>query len=84
MAVEFTEKVCVTAANLPILLAMMFFDPVFAVVVSATAGLWGLLEAEFAGELRCSTCRRIVLPAAAGAFAFRTRGSDCWVSLATL
>ena len=70
MAVEFTEKVWVTAANLPILLAMMFFDPVFAVAVSATAGLWGCWRLS-SGRVALFNLSAYLLPAAAGAFVFR-------------
>jgi len=70
MAVEFTEKVYVTAANLPILLAMMFFDPVFAVIVSAMAGLWGCWRLS-SWRIALFNLSAYLLPAAAGAFVFR-------------
>ena len=69
MAVEFTEKVTVTAANLPILLAMMFFDPAFATIVAATAGLWGFWKVS-SPRIAVFNLSVYVLPAAAGAIAF--------------
>jgi hypothetical protein len=41
LAVEFTDRITLTASNLPILLAIMFLGPGPAVVVAAVAGLWG-------------------------------------------
>ena len=41
LAVEFTYGVTVTAANLPILLAMVFLGPAPAMIVAAVAGAWG-------------------------------------------
>ena len=41
LAVEFTDRITLTASNLPILLAMMFLGPVPAMIVAAVAGVWG-------------------------------------------
>ncbi len=41
LAVEFTDRITVTASNLPILLAVMFLGPAPAMVVAVAAGLWG-------------------------------------------
>jgi putative nucleotidyltransferase with HDIG domain len=41
LAVEFAGKMTVTAANLPILLAIMFLGPTAAMLVAAVAGVWG-------------------------------------------
>jgi putative nucleotidyltransferase with HDIG domain len=70
MAVEFTEKVTVTAANLPILLAMMFFHPAFAVIVAATAGLWGFWSVS-SPRIAAFNLSVYILPTVAGAEVFR-------------
>jgi putative nucleotidyltransferase with HDIG domain len=41
LAVEFTDRITLTASNLPILLAVMFLGPAPAMVVAAIAGVWG-------------------------------------------
>jgi putative nucleotidyltransferase with HDIG domain len=41
LAVEFSDRITVTAANLPVLLAMMFLGPAPAMAVGAIAGAWG-------------------------------------------
>jgi putative nucleotidyltransferase with HDIG domain len=41
LAVEFTDRITLTASNLPILLAIMFLGPAPAMIVAAVAGLWG-------------------------------------------
>ena len=41
LAVEFTDRITLTASNLPILLAIMFLGPAPAMAVAAAAGLWG-------------------------------------------
>ncbi len=41
LAVEFSDRITVTAANLPVLIAMMFLGPAPAMAVAAVAGAWG-------------------------------------------
>jgi putative nucleotidyltransferase with HDIG domain len=41
LAVEFTDRITLTASNLPILLAIMYLGPAPALFVAAVAGLWG-------------------------------------------
>jgi putative nucleotidyltransferase with HDIG domain len=41
LEVEFTDRITLTASNLPILLAVMFLGPVAAMAVAAVAAFWG-------------------------------------------
>lgn len=41
LAVEFSDRITITAANLPVLIAMMFLGPAPAMGVAAVAGAWG-------------------------------------------
>ena len=41
LAVEFTDRITLTASNLPILLGIMFLGPAPAMAVAAVAGVWG-------------------------------------------
>ena len=71
MAVEFAEKVTVTAANLPILLAIMFMGPAAAMSVAAVAGLWACWK-EQSRIIAVFNAAIYVLPAAAGAVVFES------------
>jgi putative nucleotidyltransferase with HDIG domain len=70
LAVEFTQGLRVSAANLPILVGMMFLDPSFALIVAAAAGLWGCWKTS-SGRVAIFNLSMYVLPAAAGSMAYR-------------
>ena len=69
MAVEFSDKVTVTAANLPILLAMMFLGPLPTMGVAAIAGAWGCWR-ERSPFIAVFNVSNYVLAGAAGAMVF--------------
>jgi len=69
LAVEVTDRVTLTASNLPILLAMMFLGPVPAMVVAAVAGVWGCWR-ERSFFIALFNVSDYVVAAAAGSFAF--------------
>jgi putative nucleotidyltransferase with HDIG domain len=69
LAVEFSDKITVTAANLPILLAMMFLGPLPTMGVAAIAGAWGCWR-ERSPVIAVFNIANYVLAGAAGAFAF--------------
>lgn len=70
LAVEFAERVTVTAANLPILLAMMFLGPAPAMIVAAVAGLWACWR-ESSVRIAAFNAANYVLPALLGALVFQ-------------
>jgi len=69
LAVEFSDRVTVTAANLPILLSMMFLGPVATMGIAAVAGAWGFWR-ERSPLIALFNASNYVLAGAAGAFAF--------------
>jgi len=80
MAVEFAEKVTVTAANLPILVAIMFLGPVPAMFVAAVAGLWGCWR-ESSPKIAAFNVAIYMLPAALGAALFQAAQRELGFSL---
>ncbi len=60
LAVEFAGRVTVTAANLPVLLAMMFLGPLPAMAVGAVAGIWGFWRERSAYIVLFNTANYVV------------------------
>ena len=78
LAVEVSDRITLTASNLPILLAMMFLGPVPAMIVAAVAGSWGCWR-ERSFFIALFNVSDFVTAAAAGAFVFwrsRVRGTS--------
>lgn len=71
LAVEFADRVTVTAANLPILLAMVFLGPAPAMIVAAVAGLWACWR-ESSVQIAAFNAANYVFPALLGALAFQS------------
>ncbi len=69
LAVEVSDRITLTASNLPILLAMMFLGPVPAMIVAAIAGVWGCWR-ERSFFIALFNVSDYVVAAAAGAFVF--------------
>jgi putative nucleotidyltransferase with HDIG domain len=80
LAVEFAERVTVTAANLPILLAMVFLGPAPAMIVAAVAGLWACWR-ETSVRIAAFNAANYVLPALLGALAFESLRSSVDIPL---
>ncbi|MFA4964292.1 MAG: HD-GYP domain-containing protein [Thermoleophilia bacterium] len=72
---EFSDRVTVTAANLPILLAIMFLGPAPAMVVAGVAGLWGCWH-ERSVFIALFNLSNYVLASALGALAFSVLRSE--------
>ncbi len=70
LAVEFAEKVTLTAANLPVLLAMVFLGPAPAMIVAAVAGLWACWR-EASIRIAAFNVANYMVPALLGALAFQ-------------
>jgi len=70
LAVEFAERVTVTVANLPILLAMVFLGPAPAIVVATVAGLWACWR-ESSVRIAAFFAANYALPALLGALVFK-------------
>jgi len=69
LAVEVTDRITLTASNLPILLAIMFLGPVPAMIVAALAGVWGCWR-ERSFFIALFNVSDFAAAAAAGAFVF--------------
>ncbi len=69
LGVELTDRVTITAANLPILLAIMFLGPAPAMVVAGAAGIWGFWR-ERSAYIAVFNASNYVLAAAIGALVF--------------
>jgi putative nucleotidyltransferase with HDIG domain len=80
LAVEFAERITVTAANLPILLAMVFLGPAPAMIVAAVAGLWACWR-ETSARIAAFNAANYVLPALLGALAFDSLRSSVDIPL---
>lgn len=66
LAVEFTNRMTMTASNLPVLLAVMFLGPAPAMVVAAVAGLWGCWRERSGFIALFNVCDYVLAAAAAG------------------
>jgi len=71
LAVEFAERVTLTAANLPILLAMAFLGPAPAMIVAAVAGLWACWR-EDSIRIAAFNVANYVFPALLGSLVFQS------------
>jgi putative nucleotidyltransferase with HDIG domain len=80
LAVEFADRVTVTAANLPILLAMVFLGPAQAMIVAAVAGLWACWR-ETSVRIAAFNAANYVLPALLGSLAFQSLQNNMVIPL---
>jgi putative nucleotidyltransferase with HDIG domain len=69
LAVEVTDRITLTASNLPILLAIRFLGPGPAMIVATLAGVWGCWR-ERSFFIALFNVSDFVVAAAAGAFVF--------------
>ncbi len=69
LAVEFADRITMTASNLPILLAVMFLGPAPAMAVAGVAGIWGCWRERSAFISIFNVCN-FVLSAAAASLVF--------------
>lgn len=67
LAVEFTDRITLTASNLPILLTLMFLGPAPAMGVAAVSGAWGCWRERSGFIAAFNICNYVLAAAAASA-----------------